>query len=352
MGQQYIKLYGAGSSADAAYLLSEGTVFFYLSTVDKYSITGKNVIIGSTELILRHLLSVPTERVETAVTDDASKLKKIAAGRFLPGLDTYSFAMNVSMVLARQVLLTNNIIQKNLAAMEGDEKKVREFALEFFKIVHRLQEEFTKRKLPWIRTLYQRHAETLTYKKGEAYHKSSEPVRIAVETGRSDRDREYPIGSIICEENTDGNEMFILKSGTLDVIIKGNRVASIDEPGTVIGEMALLLGERRTATLAARNRVIMTVVRKEDLKDMVERQPDFLSSIAQTLAKRHYYNVLKVGHINESLAGKDIDREVSGVRQVAHSQHAFKELKLLKQAVEETVREKKADFLYDLADAL
>ena len=352
MDHQYIKLYNAGSSADAAYLLEEGTVYFYLSTVDKYSLTGKNIIIGSTELIMHRLLSSAAERIETAVTDDASKLKKISAERFLPGLETYSFAMNVSMVLARQVLLTNNIIQKNLAALAGDEKKVKELSMDFFKIVHRLREEYAKRKLPWLKTLIQQHADTLTYKKGEAYSKSSEPVRLRVESGSTDRDVEYPIGSVVFEEGTDGNEMFILKSGMLDVVIKGNKVASIDEPGTVIGEMALLLGERRTATLAARNRVIMTGVRKEDLKDLVSHQPDFLSCIAQTLAKRHFYNVQKIGHINESLAEQTIDHEMSGAKQVPHSQRAFKELSHLKEAVEESVREKKAEFLQDLVDTL
>ena len=56
MGGNYIKLYAASEPADSVFLLAEGSVYFYLSNVDKYAISGKNLIIGSTEIILTRLL--------------------------------------------------------------------------------------------------------------------------------------------------------------------------------------------------------------------------------------------------------------------------------------------------------
>ena len=51
--------------------------------------------------------------------------------------------------------------------------------------------------------------------------------------------------------------MFILQSGTLEVSIAGRKAAVIEQPGTVIGEMALLLGEKRTATIKPVNTAVL-----------------------------------------------------------------------------------------------
>ena len=46
------------------------------------------------------------------------------------------------------------------------------------------------------------------------------------------------------------------QAGSIDVEIGGNRVATIDKKGTVFGEMALLLNEKRSATLRAKNNTV------------------------------------------------------------------------------------------------
>src|SRR4030042_2605979 len=79
----FIKLYAATGAVDSAFFLSEGTVYFYASNVDKYAISGKNLIIGSTEIIMKHLLGVDTDRIETAVAEGGSAGKKIPADQFL-----------------------------------------------------------------------------------------------------------------------------------------------------------------------------------------------------------------------------------------------------------------------------
>ena len=66
MSQKYLKLYSPASSADKAYFLNDGQVFFYITDVDKYSIVGKNLIIGATELLMNRYNNVETNRIETA----------------------------------------------------------------------------------------------------------------------------------------------------------------------------------------------------------------------------------------------------------------------------------------------
>jgi CRP-like cAMP-binding protein len=349
MTDNYIKLYAATTPADSAYLLDDGSVYFYASNADKYAISGKNLIVGSTEIIMNKMLGIDTSRIETAVAGAGSAVKKIPVEKFLAGLNTYSFALNASMVLAKQVYLTGEILQKNMSALEGDEKKVRDTAVAYYNVILRLRQEYDKRRLPWIKALVEEFSDTLTYKKGEAYCKSAEPVRMTTSEQLSDRDVEYQRGSVICEENTLGTDMYILRSGSVDILVKGVRISTIDEPGTVIGESSLLLGQKRAATMVAKNTVTMTRIRKDDLKEVAEQQADFLAGIAATLAKRHYYNLARIEHVNKALAEQSFDREISGGdKNVIIIRRAARELAQLRDKVEEMAREKKADFFQDL----
>jgi CRP-like cAMP-binding protein len=351
MSENYIKLYDVTGAADSVYFLAEGSVYFYASNVDKYAITGRNLIIGSTEIIMKHLVGTDTGRIETAVADGRSAVKKISVDKFLAGLNTYSFALNASMVLAKQVLLTGQLLQKNLSDLEGDEKKMRDYSLAYHDILQRLRAEYDKRRLPWIKELTEEFGESLTGKKGEAYSRSLEPATMVTAAALSDREIEFQRGAVICEENAPGGEMYILQSGAIDVFLKGSRISTIDGRGTVIGESSLLLGEKRAATLTAKNRVILTRIRKEDLKDVAEMQEDFLASIATSLARRHFYNIARIENVNRSLAEQAIDREETGVdKKSVLSHRAHKDLNALKARVEDVMREKKADFLNDLLE--
>jgi CRP-like cAMP-binding protein len=353
MTGNYIKLYAASEKADSAFLLAEGSVYFYLSNVDKYAISGKNLIIGSTEIIMNHMLGDNTGRIETAAADGGSTMKKIPAEKFVDGLRTYSFALNASMVLAKQVLLTGKILQKNMSDLESGEKKIREYALAYHAIMSRLHQEYEKRKLPWLKDLVDEFRENLTYKRGEALFKSIEPAHVSPASAISDMDAEYQRGAVICEENTPGSEMYILRSGSVDVIVGGSRINTIDEPGTVIGESSLFLGMPRAATLKAKNSVIITKITKEHLKDFAEKQEDFFSGIVASLARRHYSNVTRIASVNKSIIEQYLDREGSGVdKQAALARRTQRDLGALRNRVEDVIREKKADFLADVVSEI
>jgi CRP-like cAMP-binding protein len=245
MSDPFIKLYAAESEADCAFFLNQGRVFLYASSVDKYAISGKNLILGATEIIVREKLAGEGRRIETAVAEGGSSLKKMSAARLIEGLRNYSISLNISMVLARQVMLSNHIINANMSLLQGDEKESREVSLRLYSAVDRIRSEYDRRKLPWLKEVLKTHETSLTFKRGEAYYKSSEPVKIAATKNLSDSIVEYERGSIICEEDTEGDSMFILESGAIDVLLKGNRVATIEDSGTVFGEMALLLWAKR-----------------------------------------------------------------------------------------------------------
>lgn len=353
MSSEFIKLYTINSPPDNAYFLQEGNVYFYASNMDKYSVKGNNLIIGSTEIILTHILSMQTERMESAVSTGESSIKKISVNKFLEGMESFPFLMNTSIVLAKQVLLTNRIINKNIDQLEGVEKIIRDLAITYYRAVSAVNTEYEKRKLPWLNDILKKHLTTLTYKRGEAFCKSQQSITVETSHHLSESMVEYPRGSIICSEGTSGEEMYILQAGSIDVEIKGNKVATIDQPGTVFGEMALLLNETRTATLRANNNTVITVIKKKMLKQICEKDGDLLKSVAVSLARRHYFNIIKINTVNKALIERDLNNcSGEGDNKPGQVDKIRLDLGKLKNEISEAAYKKNADFLNSVIELM
>jgi Cyclic nucleotide-binding domain len=63
----------------------------------------------------------------------------------------------------------------------------------------------------------------------------------------------------LVEQGAEGNELYLVLDGILNVVIDGEEVAEIG-PGAIVGEKALLEGGTRTATLSARTRSRIAVI--------------------------------------------------------------------------------------------
>lgn len=352
MPQDFIKLYSHNSEPDSAFFLNEGSVFLYASNNDKYSIKGQNLIIGSTELIMKHIIGEKTLRLETAVTTASSSIKRIPYEKFLSSINSFSFLINTSIVLAKQVLLTNRIINKNMDALDGNDRLIKDLSIKYYRGVAALSREYEKRKIPWINDILKKHLVSLNFKRGEAFFKSQESLTVESSSMLSDRMIEYPRGSAICEENTAGEELYILQAGSIDVEIGGNRVATIDKKGTVFGEMALLLNEKRTATLRAKNNTVITKIMKSELKEICEKESDLLKNIAYSLAQKHYFNIIKINTVNKSLIEHALDENEGDDKKINHVEKLKLDISKLKNELEDAIYKKDADYLQPVADEL
>jgi len=88
------------------------------------------------------------------------------------------------------------------------------------------------------------------------------------------------------------------------VFIGGKKVADINEPGTVIGEMALLLGETRSATIKAITESNLTIVKPENLKSVAEANKEFFLNIAFNLSRNLEHNCTLIRETNELLQSR------------------------------------------------
>lgn len=104
-------------------------------------------------------------------------------------------------------------------------------------------------------------------------------------------EREFNYGTAIVNQGDAGDSMYVLVEGLLDVRAdldngqKQVKVKSI-EPGEFFGEMSLLTGEPRTATVVAVTGAIVYEIRKEDLEGLLENRPEIAVQISQIVAAR------------------------------------------------------------------
>ncbi|RMG97919.1 MAG: cyclic nucleotide-binding domain-containing protein [Candidatus Dadabacteria bacterium] len=96
----------------------------------------------------------------------------------------------------------------------------------------------------------------------------------------------YEPGTVIFREGEEGQDLYVLLSGTVRVSRSGWEVAEISEPGAYFGEMSSLLGEPRSATVTAVTEVRALVVPAASLEDFFGRTPQLALRMARDLAKR------------------------------------------------------------------
>ncbi len=96
----------------------------------------------------------------------------------------------------------------------------------------------------------------------------------------------YPAGSTIFLEGDDDRDLYILEEGRLDVLKGPRKITEIDEPGAIVGEMAFLIGEKRTATIKAATDVTMIRIPGDQIETLAENIPTFCLDLARRLAQR------------------------------------------------------------------
>jgi len=87
------------------------------------------------------------------------------------------------------------------------------------------------------------------------------------------------------EEDT-STEVYILLNGKLEVLKAGRRVGIIEKAGAFFGEMSLLLGVPRTATVRVLEPAVVLRIKEADFRDFIARSPGMAYNLAVELASR------------------------------------------------------------------
>ena len=94
-------------------------------------------------------------------------------------------------------------------------------------------------------------------------------------------------GEIICRENDPGDSFYIILSGAVEVFVESiEKLVAVRLAGEFIGEMSLLMGTPRTATLRASEETILFVVDRDNLQSLLEKNCALADKIAEELSQR------------------------------------------------------------------
>jgi CRP-like cAMP-binding protein len=86
-------------------------------------------------------------------------------------------------------------------------------------------------------------------------------------------EREFAAGETLMSEGDFGHSLFLIESGTADVTVGGTSVARLG-PGAVVGEAAVLVSGRRTATVVATSELRAIAFFKRDVWGLEREAPE------------------------------------------------------------------------------
>jgi NhaP-type Na+/H+ or K+/H+ antiporter len=104
-------------------------------------------------------------------------------------------------------------------------------------------------------------------------------------------ERAYSIGDSIMKQGDNGDGMIVITRGSVQVSI-GDLVVDIMGRGSVIGEMAVLAGIKRTANVVADSSVTALWLNTESMQQIIAESPQLSGSLWKTAAMRFAENLL------------------------------------------------------------
>lgn len=91
-------------------------------------------------------------------------------------------------------------------------------------------------------------------------------------------------GTVLLEEGTKTGRLFVLVDGEISIVHGGVEIASVNDPGAVLGEISALLGIPHTASVLASKPC--SVYRIDDAASFLQTETEIVFAIAKGLARR------------------------------------------------------------------
>lgn len=103
---------------------------------------------------------------------------------------------------------------------------------------------------------------------------------------------QFPTGTALVRQGEPGESMYILVEGLLSVYLENEnddaQPIKLNQlvPGQFFGEMSLLTGKERSATVQATTDVVVFQISKDDLRPLLDRRPEIAVQLAEVVTQR------------------------------------------------------------------
>ena len=118
----------------------------------------------------------------------------------------------------------------------------------------------------------------------------------------------FQSGAVLIKEGGDDRKLFVLIEGQVEVLRSQTQVSYIDEPGSIFGEMSVLLGMPYSAMVKALSSVKAYVI--DDPMAFLGSQPQIALELAALLARRLYYTTSYLVDLQQQAAGRREDLDL------------------------------------------
>lgn len=107
--------------------------------------------------------------------------------------------------------------------------------------------------------------------------------------------RDAAVGEPICTEGAPGDDFYVVVGGTADATVGGEKVGDLG-PGSFFGEMALIDGGDRTATVTATSPMQLLVLSRNDFNSMLATaMPTVAPKLLEVVGQRMHELSLRAG---------------------------------------------------------
>jgi CRP-like cAMP-binding protein len=96
---------------------------------------------------------------------------------------------------------------------------------------------------------------------------------------------DVPTGRVLIREGAQGGEFMVIVEGAVEVRRKGRKINTLG-PGDVMGEMALVSGGPRSATVTTTQDTSFLVIGARQFWELLEQAPDLQLSVIRALGER------------------------------------------------------------------
>ncbi len=110
-------------------------------------------------------------------------------------------------------------------------------------------------------------------------------VEFSILAGSGVPVRSFKQGEIIFREGDPATELYVIKSGRVDITTGNRLLATLDDNG-IFGEMALIDKTPRSATVTAATDVELVPVNEKQFQFLVSQTPFFALKVMRVLAGR------------------------------------------------------------------
>ena len=92
-------------------------------------------------------------------------------------------------------------------------------------------------------------------------------------------------GETLIQQGKADTRLFVLESGTLDILKGDTLVATLDQPHTIVGEISVILESKRTCRVVAQTDCELMLV-GNDINEIINNSPRLTKLILEELAER------------------------------------------------------------------